>query len=100
MSQGLIITLTIKTLYLIIFLSLPMILVAMSIGFAISIFQATTQIQEQTLSFVPKSMSVFFVIFIVAPGHLKQILSHTIYLISNIPSFLAEYPFLTGIPHY
>lgn len=37
----------------------PVVLVAMAVGLIISIFQATTQIQEQTLSFVPKLLTVF-----------------------------------------
>jgi flagellar biosynthetic protein FliQ len=46
-------------------LASPLLGAALVVGLAISIFQATTQIQEQTLSFVPKIIAVFLAIFIV-----------------------------------
>lgn len=48
-----------KTVYLILTLSAPMLLAAIATGIAVSIFQATTKIQEQTLSFVPKIVATF-----------------------------------------
>ncbi len=48
-----------KTLRLILTLSAPMLLAAIATGIAVSIFQATTKIQEQTLSFVPKIVATF-----------------------------------------
>jgi flagellar biosynthetic protein FliQ len=45
-------------------LASPLLGAALVVGLAISIFQATTQIQEQTLSFVPKIIAVFLAIFI------------------------------------
>ena len=48
-----------ETVYLILTLSAPMLLAAIATGLAVSIFQATTQIQEQTLSFVPKIVATF-----------------------------------------
>ena len=48
-----------KAMYLILLLSAPMLFSALGVGLVISILQATTQIQEQTLSFVPKLLAVF-----------------------------------------
>lgn len=48
-----------KAMYLILLLSAPMLLSALGVGLVISILQATTQIQEQTLSFVPKLLATF-----------------------------------------
>lgn len=48
-----------KAMYLILLLSAPMLLSALGVGLVISIIQATTQIQEQTLSFVPKLLATF-----------------------------------------
>ncbi len=52
------------TVYLILTLSAPMLLAAIVTGLAVSIFQATTQIQEQTLSFVPKIVATFAAVII------------------------------------
>ena len=48
-----------KAMYLILLLSSPMLMSALGVGLVISILQATTQIQEQTLSFVPKLLATF-----------------------------------------
>lgn len=56
-----------KTLHLILYLSAPMLLAAIATGVAISIFQATTKIQEQTLSFVPKIVATFAALVIYVP---------------------------------
>ncbi|MDF3047492.1 MAG: flagellar biosynthetic protein FliQ [Candidatus Midichloriaceae bacterium] len=50
--------------YLLIKISLPILLVALFVGLAISLFQALTQIQEPTLSFVPKIIAIFFTLLI------------------------------------
>lgn len=56
-----------KTVYLILTLSAPMLLAAIATGIAISIFQATTKIQEQTLSFVPKIVATFAALVLYVP---------------------------------
>ncbi|MGB9638049.1 MAG: flagellar biosynthesis protein FliQ [bacterium] len=52
----------VQALYLIVVLSAPILLTAMIVGLIISLLQAVTQIQEQTLSFVPKMVATFIVI--------------------------------------
>jgi flagellar biosynthetic protein FliQ len=52
----------VQALYLIVILSAPVLLTAMIVGLVISLLQAVTQIQEQTLSFVPKMVTTFIVI--------------------------------------
>ena len=59
MDQGLAISLLKESVVLIIKLSLPVLLVALVVGVVISLLQALTQIQEQTLTFVPKMLAVF-----------------------------------------
>ena len=90
MSQSLVITLCTQAVTLIIMLSLPIILTAMIIGFTVSIFQAVTQIQEQTLSFVPKSISVYTMIIILGPWMLNTIMQFIKHLMTNLPSFLSR----------
>ena len=57
--------------------SAPVILVAMIVGLIISIFQATTQIQEQTLVFVPKIIATFVAILIFGPWILGMVVDFT-----------------------
>lgn len=53
----------------------PVVLLSLVIGFTISIFQATTQIQEQTLTFVPKLFSVIAAISLSSPYWMNQLIS-------------------------
>jgi flagellar biosynthetic protein FliQ len=68
-------------------LSLPFLLVALLLGFIISLIQALTQIQEPTLSFVPKIVSIFLMLLFFAPimGHIMSNFTEKIFqLIVNI----------------
>lgn len=56
-----------RALYLILLLSAPMLIGALVVGLVISIIQATTQIQEQTLSFVPKIVVTFVSVILAGP---------------------------------
>jgi flagellar biosynthetic protein FliQ len=58
------------------------------IGLAVSIFQAVTQIQEQTLSFIPKVIGIAAVIIVAGPWMLGQIVSYTQDLYERIPSLV------------
>ncbi len=62
MSEDVLVTLLRETLYLIIKVSAPMLIVSLVVGLVISILQTVTSIQEQTLSFVPKLLAIFIVI--------------------------------------
>ena len=56
----------VQALYLIVILSAPVLLTAMIVGLVISLLQAVTQVQEQTLSFVPKMVATFIMIALTA----------------------------------
>lgn len=58
-------------------LSLPLLLVGLVIGLAVSLFQALTQIQEQTLTFIPKIIGVGATLFILMPWMLMVIVEFT-----------------------
>jgi len=73
-------------LLLILLLSAGPMLVSMLIGFVVSVFQATTQIQEQTLSYVPKLAGVFVTLAIMGPWILAQTVKFTVVLFDSIPS--------------
>ena len=70
-------------------LGAPMLLVALVVGLIISIFQAATQINEATLSFIPKLLAVFAVLVIAGPWMLAQMLDYIRTLFSSIPQLVA-----------
>ena len=77
MSQTDVIAIVQEALYTIIIISAPMLAVSLLVGLIISIFQATTQINEHTLSFAPKIISVFITIIAFGPWILNKLLDFT-----------------------
>jgi flagellar biosynthetic protein FliQ len=63
----------------------PIMLTAVAIGLVISILQAVTQIQDQTLSMVPKIVAMFLVLIKIFPWMLSQMIEYSTTLISEIP---------------
>ncbi|WP_312227160.1 flagellar biosynthesis protein FliQ [Pseudescherichia sp.] len=63
----------------------PLLLVALITGLVISILQAATQINEMTLSFIPKIIAVFVAIIVAGPWMLNLLLDYMRTLFSNIP---------------
>lgn len=72
----------------ILFVSGPVLLVSMIVGLVISLFQAVTQIQEFTLTFVPKIIAVFLCLFIVFPWIAEVLISFTTNIIEKIPIYI------------
>ena len=72
-------------LLMVIVLSLAPIMVSMLIGLLIALFQATTQIQEQTLTFVPKILAVFLTLGLLGPWMIGQMVIFTDALFRLIP---------------
>lgn len=66
--------------------ALPLLLVGLLVGVVISVFQAVTQIQEQTLVFIPKVLATAAVIIVAGPWMLDQLLVYTTDLYSSIPA--------------
>lgn len=69
-------------------LSLPMLLAGLFAGLIISIFQATTQINEMTLSFVPKILLVVVVLIFLMPWMMNVMMDFTTELFEQIPSLI------------
>ena len=65
-----------------------MLLVGLVVGLMISIFQATTQINEMTLTFVPKILAVIVVIIFTMPWMLNMLMDFTTRIFNLMPSFL------------
>lgn len=80
--------LAIETYKITLILSLPMLLVGLVVGLMISIFQATTQINEMTLTFVPKILAVIVVIIFTMPWMLNMLIDFTARIFNMMPSFL------------
>jgi flagellar biosynthetic protein FliQ len=71
-------------------LGAPVLLTALIIGFAISMFQSVTQIQEQTLSFVPKAIGVGVVLLLTGNWMLHEMISFTTMLFAQIPNLISS----------
>jgi flagellar biosynthetic protein FliQ len=69
-------------------LAAPILLTAMVIGLAVSLFQAVTAIQEQTLAFVPKALGVIAIIVILLPWMIRNLVEFTISVIQRIPQMV------------
>ncbi len=69
-------------------LAAPLLISALLIGLVIGMFQAATQINEMTLSFIPKLLGLIFVLFAMGPWLLNLIIDYTRRLITDIPSLI------------
>ena len=69
-------------------LALPMLGIGLAVGLSVGIFQAVTQIQEMTLTFIPKIVAVFAALIFFGPWILEKITTYTSTLITNIPSYV------------
>ena len=78
----------VETFKIALLLSLPMLMGGLIAGLAISIFQATTQINEMTLSFVPKIIIVVGIIIFMMPWMMNTMMEFTTNIINKIPEFL------------
>jgi flagellar biosynthetic protein FliQ len=67
----------------------PMLLVGLVIGLVVSVFQAVTQIQEQSLSFIPKIVGLAALIVILGPWMLGQLVSYAQNLYTSIPQLIS-----------
>ena len=74
--------------YISLLLAAPLLGVGLAVGLLVAIFQATTQIQEMTLTFVPKIIAVLLSLLFFLPWMLRIIVEYTIQLITNIPTFV------------
>jgi flagellar biosynthetic protein FliQ len=79
-----------EALILVLVASGPPIVMSLMVGFAVSVFQATTQIQEQTLSFAPKLVIVFGVLGLLGPWIGTQLLRFTFHIFDRFPALIAH----------
>lgn len=67
-------------------LSAPLLLTGMAVGLVVSIFQAATQINEQTMTFIPKIVVVFVTLLICAPWMIRTLIAFTRSIFEKIPN--------------
>jgi flagellar biosynthetic protein FliQ len=68
----------------------PLLLVGLVVGLVVSVFQAVTQIQEQSLTLIPKIVGIAVVIVLLGPWMLGQLVSYTTTLYTSIPSMVGS----------
>lgn len=88
MDQGTVIQIAENGIYTVLIISGPLILIALVVGLIISIIQATTQIQEQTLAFAPKIVAVLIGIIIFGPWMLSNMTTYATEIFSNLTRFV------------
>jgi len=88
LTQTYVIHLAREALMMVVILSLPTLAVSMLVGLIISVLQATTQIQEQTLSFVPKMVAIFVTLIVAASWLLNIATNFTTRLYEQIPHLI------------
>ena len=69
----------------ILMLAAPVLLIGMGVGLVVSVFQATTSIQEQTLTFVPKIAAILLSIFVFGPWMISTLAQFTLRIFQTIP---------------
>ena len=88
MDTDLVISLAIGAMELALKVALPLLLVGLGVGLVVSVFQAVTQIQEQTLTFIPKILATIVVMVVLGPWMLDQLLAYTRDLWLSIPQLI------------
>lgn len=88
MTSETVLTIGSQALQLVLMLAAPLLLTALTVGVVIGVFQAATQINEQTLSFIPKLAACAAVIVIAGPWMLGLLVEYTKRLFESIPSLL------------
>ena len=90
MNQDTVVNLASQAVSLALKIAGPLLLVALVIGLLISVFQAVTQIQEQSLSLIPKIAGVAVVVVLLGPWMLGQLVAYTTSLFTSIPTMVGS----------
>lgn len=88
MNQDFVVQILYQGVNMTLLISLPAVGVGLLVGFMISLFQAITQIQEQTLTFVPKVVAVLLTVAFTSPWIISMMVDFTTTLWSAIPSMV------------
>jgi flagellar biosynthetic protein FliQ len=89
MSHTLVVDLARNAIMLALLIAGPMLVVALLVGLTVSVLQAVTQIQEQTLAFVPKLVGVAVVFLLALPWMIQLLVKYTTELFRSLPSLVS-----------
>ncbi len=92
MNEDFLTELMVNSIQISLLIGLPLLGAGMIVGLIISIFQATTSIQEQTLTFVPKIIVIIIVLIIFGPWIMSSIVDYTVQLFELIPDMALPSP--------
>jgi flagellar biosynthetic protein FliQ len=88
MTPQTVLTLAQQALWITALISAPLLLTALVVGLAVSVFQAATQINEMTLSFIPKLLAIFAALVIAGPWMLAMLVDYVQRLFTSIPQVI------------
>ena len=88
MNSGMVMTIARETLLTAILLAAPPLVVGLLVGLIISMIQAVTQIQEQTLTFVPKLLAIFISLLVFGPWMLKILTQFSVNILGNLQNVI------------
>ena len=88
MTSQNVLTIAQQALEMTVLVSAPLLLTALAVGLIVSIFQAATQINEMTLSFIPKLLAIFAALIIAGPWMLTMLTEYIQRLFSSIPQLV------------
>ena len=88
MSGDLVIQIGQNALWIVLLVSTPMLGLGLAVGLLVSVFQATTSIQEATLAFIPKIIAVFVAILIFGPWMLSILVEYFTNIFVNLPLYI------------
>lgn len=88
MSGDVVIQLGQEALMHVMLVSAPMLGLGLLVGLMVSVFQATTSIQEQTLAFIPKIVAVFVAILLFGPWMLRMMVEYLTNMLVNLPLYI------------
>ena len=77
-----------ETIWLVLIIGAPLLGLGLIVGIAVAIFQAATQINEMTLTFVPKIVAVLLALLIFFPWMMRTLIEFTVRLYTNIPFYI------------
>ncbi|BAK76030.1 flagellar biosynthetic protein FliQ [Pseudogulbenkiania sp. NH8B] len=86
MSPELVINLVQNALYVLIIVAAPVLLVSLLVGLLVSVLQAATQINEMTLTFIPKLLALFVTLVLAGPWMINTLVDYTVRLFQSIPN--------------
>jgi len=88
MSEDMVMNLGAEAIKVMIYIAGPLLLAAMAIGIVVSVLQAITQINEATLTFIPKIIAIVVVLMVMAPWMLETMKSYTADILGNMSEWI------------